>query len=66
MVFNEINERIALLIGQYLKKGDYKVKFEAKNLPAGKYFARLQVGTSKITEVMTKVHSTQVTDPGFE
>jgi hypothetical protein len=66
VVFNEKNERIALLVGQALEKGDYSVKFDAKNLPAGKYYARLQMGSTKITEVMTKVHSTQVTDPGFE
>lgn len=66
VVFNENDERVALLVGQALEKGEYSVKFDAKNLPTGKYYARLLVGSNKFVEVMTKAYSTQAGDPAVE
>ncbi len=66
IVFNENNERVALLVGQFLKEGNYRAKFNAEKLPAGKYYAVLQVGATIIKEEMTKVHSIHGELPGLD
>jgi hypothetical protein len=66
IVFNDKNERVAVLIGQYMKEGEYSSRFDARNLPAGEYKAVLQVGTTKITETMTKLHSIHDTNPPLD
>lgn len=66
IVFNENNERVAFLVGQFLQEGDYRAKFNAEKLPTGKYYAVLSVGASRITEVMTKVHSIHAELPDLD
>lgn len=42
------------LVNKYQVAGDYMVKFDGANLPAGKYIARLKVGPVVYNEIMTK------------
>ncbi len=66
IVYNEYEERVAVLVGQFLNEGDYRSKFNAEKLPAGKYYAILQVGATMIKEEMTKVHSIHAELPGLD
>jgi hypothetical protein len=66
IIYNDQDERVAVLVGQFLNEGDYRTKFDARRLPAGKYYAVLQVGNSRITEEMTKVISIHAVSPGLE
>ena len=66
IVYNKNNERVAALIGEFLNEGNYRVEFDSGELPAGKYYAKLQVGNSLVVEEMTKVYSIHSGLPGAE
>ena len=66
IVYNENNERVAILVGQWMQEGDYTAKFNAKDLPAGRYYAVYQVGSTMIKEVMTKRGSIHTNDSALD
>lgn len=66
IVYNELGERMAVLVGQYLPPGEYRTVYNAKDCPCGKYRAVLQMGTVEAVEDMTKVYSTEAELPGYE
>ncbi len=66
IVYNELGERMAVLVGQYLPAGEYRTVYNAKDCPCGKYRAILQTGTVEAIENMTKVYSTEAELPGWE
>ncbi len=43
-VFNTIGQEVAELVNQELQTGNYEVTFDARNLPSGIYFYRLEAG----------------------
>ncbi len=51
-VFNALGEHIATLVDEIRPAGNYKVTFDASDMPGGLYFCRLVSGTNTITKSM--------------
>jgi hypothetical protein len=51
-VFNMLGEEIVTLVDNYKMTGSYEVEFDAKSLPSGIYFYRLQAGSYIETKKM--------------
>ncbi|MEJ2593667.1 MAG: hypothetical protein P8100_00720 [bacterium] len=66
IVYNELGEKMAILVGQYLPAGEYRTVYNATHCPCGKYRAVLQTGNIEAVENMTKVYSTEAELPGWE
>jgi len=49
-VFNLLGKRVSTLVNQTQNPGQYKVTFNAENLPSGLYFYRLRVGKNILTK----------------
>ena len=43
-IFNQLGEKISILIEEELESGKYEVNFDASNLPSGVYFYRISSG----------------------
>ncbi len=43
-VFDVVGREVAVLVQEYLKAGQYNVRFDAQGLPSGVYLYRLQAG----------------------
>jgi len=43
-VFNQIGQRVATLVNEHQVAGSYKIDFNAKELPSGLYFYRMEAG----------------------
>lgn len=54
IVYNNLMEKVAILISDKLTSGNYNFVFDASGLPDGKYFAKLNVGSSVSFEEMIK------------
>jgi hypothetical protein len=46
MVYNTLGQTVATLVNETKPAGDYSATFEAKGLPSGIYFYRLQYSNS--------------------
>jgi hypothetical protein len=44
-LFNTLGQQVAELVNEELEAGYHEVSFDAKNLPSGVYFYRIQAGT---------------------
>ena len=51
-VYNSLGERIEILASEIMSAGNYEVDFNAKNLPSGVYFYRMQAGSFVETNKM--------------
>jgi hypothetical protein len=54
-VFNLVGQSVRVLVDGYQSAGDYEVKFDAEDLPAGIYLYKLQVGDYSSVKRMTLV-----------
>ncbi|MCI0448591.1 MAG: T9SS type A sorting domain-containing protein [Chlorobi bacterium] len=54
-VFNLVGQSVRVLAEGYQSAGDYEVKFDAEDLPAGIYLYKLQVGDYSSVKRMTLV-----------
>jgi len=54
-VFNLVGQSVRVLVDGYQAAGDYEVKFDAEDLPAGIYLYKLQVGEYSSVKRMTLV-----------
>ena len=53
-VFNSLGEKIAVLVDEYKKAGNYKISFDAHSFTSGIYFYRLQANNSTKIYLQTK------------
>jgi hypothetical protein len=51
-VYDVLGRRIATLVNEFQKPGDYKVQFNKTSLPSGVYFYRLESGSFSETKKM--------------
>lgn len=51
-IYDLIGRLIGTLVDQHQTAGDYRVNFDARNLPSGAYFYRLQSGANTATKVL--------------
>ncbi len=51
-IYNTLGEEIAVLVNEQKDAGEYQVTFDAKNLPSGTYFYRLETGSTTIARKM--------------
>jgi hypothetical protein len=54
-VFNLVGQTVQVLVDGFQVSGDYEVKFDATDLPAGIYLYKLQVGDYSSVKRMTLV-----------
>lgn len=52
VVYNTLGQQVRTLVAEDLKAGSYKVDFDAKDLPSGAYFYRINAGTFSKTSKM--------------
>ena len=52
-IYNVMGQKVATLVNERMKPGNYAVSFEAKNLTSGIYFYRLTAGLSSDIKKMT-------------
>ena len=51
-VFDALGREVSLLVNQQQPAGDYTINFEAGNLPAGIYLARIELDHLRFTKQM--------------
>ena len=51
-VYNVLGGEVATLVNTTMDAGSHSVAFDARNLPSGVYYARLQSGTQTATQRM--------------
>lgn len=49
-VMNVLGAEVRSIVGQYLVPGSYRIRIDARNLPGGYYFYRLENGSRAITK----------------
>ena len=54
-IFDEVGHEIRVLSDRYFSAGEHKLKFEARDLPAGNYYYRIVTKTRQKTKGMVKV-----------
>ncbi|MFZ0456078.1 MAG: T9SS type A sorting domain-containing protein [Ignavibacteriaceae bacterium] len=55
-IYNTLGEEVKTLIDEYQMKGNYKIKFDARNLPSGVYFYKLTTDEVSLTKKMLLIH----------
>jgi hypothetical protein len=49
-VYNILGQEVSTLLNDEMKPGNYRVQFDAANLPSGVYFYRMQAGSLSLTK----------------
>jgi len=55
IVYNTVGKQIKVLLDQELQKGNFEIRFDARELPDGLYYYQLQTGTDILTKTMYKL-----------
>lgn len=55
IVYNSDGKQIKVLLDQELQKGNFEIRFDARELPDGLYYYQLQTGTDILTKTMCKL-----------
>ncbi len=54
-VYNMLGQRVTDLVNEYQGAGKYSITWDAKDLPSGVYFYRIQSGVFNLTKKMLLV-----------
>jgi hypothetical protein len=55
LVYNLLGQEVATLVNEVQAAGSYTIRFDARNLPSGMYFARLKSGSFSSVKKMLLV-----------